>query len=148
MNAIPTFVGTLVQVALLVQIVPKLLHRFGVARLGGAHEVGVRDVEHFPRVAEGRLHGVAPFLRGHALAGGGIGDLLAVLVHAGNKSNVVAVHALVARHGVGGNGGVSSAQMGRGIHVIDRRRKRISSLGHMSPPLGNDIGVHGSCVFL
>ena len=42
---------------------------------------------------------------------GGIGHFLAMLVHARDERHVVAVHALVARDGIGGDGGVGRAQV-------------------------------------
>ena len=127
-HTIPAFVAALVAVALVVEVLPELLHGAGMARLSRAHEIGVGDVEKIPHVAESRLHGVAPFLRRHALRGGRVGDLLAMLVHAGDERHVVAIHALVARDGVGCDGGVRRAQMRCGIHVINRCGERIGSL--------------------
>ena len=127
-HAVPTLVAALVAPALVEQVLPELLHGAGVARLGGAHEIGVGDVEQVPHVAERRLHGIAPGLRGHALRLGGIGHFLAMLVHTRDERHVVAVHALVARDGIGGDGGVGRAQMGLGVHVIDGRGERVGSL--------------------
>ena len=127
-HAVPALVGTLVAVALVVEVLPELPHGARVARLGRAHEVGVGDVKQVPYVAERRLHRVAPFLRGHPLAGRRVGHLLAVLVHAGDERHVVAVHALVAGNRVGRDRRVGGAQMRGGIHVIDRGGERIGSL--------------------
>ena len=128
MHAVPALVAALVAPALVVKVLPELLHGARVARLGGAHEIGVGDVEQVPHVAERRLHGIAPGLRGHALRLGGIGHFLAMLVHARDERHVVAVHALVARDGIGGDGGVGRAQMRLGVHVINRRGERVGSL--------------------
>ena len=127
-HAVPALVAALIAPALIEQVLPELLHGAGVARLGGAHEIGVGDVEQVPHVAERRLHGIAPGLRGHALRLGGIGHFLAMLVHTRDERHVVAVHALVARDGVGGDGGVGRAQVGLGVHVIDGRGERVGSL--------------------
>ena len=55
------------------------------------------------------------------LAGGlgGALDLLAVLVGAGGQHGVVALHALEARDGLGGDGGVRVPDVRRGVHVVD-----------------------------
>ena len=46
--------------------------------------------------------------------------LLAVLVGAGEHHGIVPLHALEARDGLGGHGGVRVADVGRGIHVVER----------------------------
>ena len=127
-HAVPAFVAALVAPALVVEVLPELLHGNGVARLGGAHEVGVGDAQHIPCVAECGLHGIAPILRGHTLVGSGVGHLLAVLVHARHERHVVAVHALVARHGVGGDGGVRRAEVRGRVDVVDGGGERVGSL--------------------
>ena len=127
-HAVPALVAALVAVALVVEVLPELLHGAGVARLSRAHKIGVGDVEKIPHVAEGRLHGVAPFLRRHALRSGRVGNLLAMLVHAGDERHVVAVHALVTRNRVGRDGGVRRAQVRGGIHVVNGCGERIGSL--------------------
>ena len=147
-HAVPALVAALVAPTLVVEILPELLDGARMTRFGGAHEVGVGDVEHLPGIAEGGLHRIAPLLGLHALGRGGIGDLLAVLVHAGDESDVVAVHALVARHRVGGDRRVGGAQMRRGVDVVDGRGERIGSLGHVDetphPPQANGtLGGNG-----
>ena len=127
-HAVPALVAALVAPALVVEVLPELLHGHGVARLGGAHEVGVGDAQHIPCVAECGLHGIAPVLRGHTLVGSGVGHLLAVLVHARHERHVVAVHALVARHGVGGDGGVRGAEVRGRVDVVDGGGERVGSL--------------------
>ena len=127
-NAVPAFIGALVEVALLVQISPELLHRARLALFGGTHEVRVGDIEHIPGVFECGNHGIAPLLRRHAVLFARLGNLLAVLVKTGDECNVAAVHALITRHGVGGDGGVCSAQVGRRIYIVNRRGERIGGL--------------------
>ena len=129
-NAVPAFVGALVAVALVVQVLPELLNRFGMTGLGGANEIGVGDVEHVPAIAEGRLHGVAPILRRHTLGSCRVGDLLAVLVHTGNERHIVAVHALVARNRIGSDGGIGGTQVGCRVNVVNRSGEGIGSLAH------------------
>ena len=96
-TAVPAVVGVLVDVAAVEQHLQKLLHAGDMARLGGADEVVVGDVERLPQIAKRRLHGVAPSLRrGEAVLLGGLGHLLAVLVHAGEELDVTAAGALEA----------------------------------------------------
>ena len=130
MDAVPALVGALVQPARVVEPLPELLHGARLAILSGAHEVGVVDIQRLPRIGEGRGQRVAPGLRGHAVLLGSLGDLLAVLVGAGDERHVVAVHALVARDGVGGHRGVGGAQMRRGVDVVDGRGDAEGSLRH------------------
>ena len=132
-DAVPALVGTLVQPAAVVEVLPELLDRASLARLGGAHEVGVGDIEQIPCLAEDRLHGIAPCLRRHAVLFSGLGYLLAMLVHASDEGDVVAVHALIARHRVSGDGRVGRAQMRSGVHVVDRGSERIGSFAHGCP---------------
>ena len=130
MDAVPALVGALVQPAFLVQIGPELLHGARLAILSGAHEVGVVDIQRLPRIGEGGGEGIAPGLRGHAVLLGGLGDLLAVLVGAGDERHVVAVHTLVASNGVGGHRGIGGTQMRRGVDVVDGRGDAEGSLRH------------------
>jgi hypothetical protein len=108
-DAVPAVVGALVEVAGLLHALPEVLHGVVLALLGGADEVVVRDLELTPEVLEeGRL-GVAPLLRGHAMGGSGLGDLLAMLVHAREELDVVAGRAAVARLDVAEDGRVGRA---------------------------------------
>ena len=129
-NAVPTLVSAFVQIAGVVKLLPELLHGARLTGVGSAHEVGVGDVEQVPCIAECGLHRIAPLLRGHAVSLGGFGDLLAVLVHSGDQGDVVAVHALIARDGIGGHRGVGGSQMRGRVHVVDGRGDRVHSLRH------------------
>ena len=64
------------------------------------------------------------------MSSGGIGDFLAMFVHAGDERDIVSVHALVAGHAIGGNRGVGRAEMRGGVHVVYRRGEAVGSLGH------------------
>ena len=127
-HAVPALVGALVNVALLAQDLPEVLDGLDVAVLGGADEVVVGDLQLAPELLEGRGLGVAPLLGGHAVGGGGVGHLLAVLVDAGEEERVVAVHAAEARLDVGHDGGVGRAQVRGGVHVVDGRGDVIGAL--------------------
>ena len=127
-HAVPAVVGALVEVAGLEHAVPEVLDRVVLARLGGADEVVVGDLELAPEVLEERGLGVAPLLRGHVMLGGGLGDLLAVLVHAGQELDVVARGAAEARLDVGEQGAVRGAQVRRGVDVVDRGGDEVGRL--------------------
>ena len=98
-----------------------MLDGTGLALLRGTDEVVVGDLELAPEVLEGRYQRVAPGLRRHVVGGGGLGDLLAVLVEAGEELDVVAHRAAEARLDVGQDRGVGRAEVRGGVHVIDGR---------------------------
>ncbi len=88
--------------------------------VGGPDKAVVGNIHKLPKVED------AAFSRHdfvHKLLGRDAGglclflDFLAVLVGAGEKHHVVALHALVARHGVGGHGavGVTDMELVRGV---------------------------------
>ena len=127
-HAVPALVGALVDVALLLEVLPEVLHRLDVALLGGADEVVVGDLERAPKLLEGRGLGVAPLLGRHVVGSSGVGDLLAVLVDAGEEQRVVAVHATETRLDVGHDGGVGRAQVRGGVHIVDGRGDEVRAL--------------------
>ena len=84
-NAILTAVHVGFNVASVVASLQQFLHASSVARLGGANEIVVRDVQAFPGLGEQRGNGVGKFFRRNP---SGIGSLLnfqAVFVGAGKQ---------------------------------------------------------------
>ena len=69
-HAVPALVGALVDVPLLLEVLPEVLHRLDVALLGGADKVVVGDLERAPKLLEGRGLGVAPLLGRHVVGSG------------------------------------------------------------------------------
>ena len=120
-GAVLALVGTLVDVALLVELLEDLLHGLDVALVGGADEVVVLDVHQLPQILGGgddlidKFLGRLASLRGLAL------DLLAMLVRAGEEVGVVAELLFEARHRVGGHGGVGVADVHVAAGVVDGR---------------------------
>ena len=120
-GAVLALVGTLVDVALLVELLEDLLHGLDVALVRGADEVVVLDVHQLPQILGGgddlidKLLGRLAGLRGLAL------DLLAVLVRAGEEIGVVAKLLFEARHRVRGHGGVGVADVHVAAGVVDGR---------------------------
>ena len=80
-----------------------------------------RMFELLPLAAELGGDHVGELLRRFAGRLGGALHLLAVLVGAGEHHGLVALHALEAGDGLGGHGGVGVPDVGRGIHVVERR---------------------------
>ena len=137
-DAVPAVVAALIQVAGLAHALPQVLHRVVLARLGGADEVVVGDLELAPEVLEKRGLRVAPGLRRvEAVGSGGLCDLLAVLVHAGEELDVVAGGAAVARLDVAEHRAVRGAQMRRRVDVVDGGgdvERRLARVCHVRAP--------------
>ena len=136
-HAIPTVVAALIQVAGLLHALPQVLHGMMLARLGGADEVVVGDLELAPKLLEVRSLAVGPLLRRHVVLGCGLGDLLAVLVHAGQELDVIAGGATITGLNVGDDGGISRAQVRIGVDVVDGRRdkeRRLALIHGVCPP--------------
>src|SRR5205085_2852699 len=108
--------------ARIVEAADQLLHRQLVALVGGADELVVRDTDGLPRALE--VAGVLVHERARILAGGGGGlrDLLAVLVGAGEKERRVAALAVEARERVGEDLLVRVTEVRPSVDVIDRGR--------------------------
>ena len=121
-HAVEALVGVELDVAVVVDPLEELLHRPLVAGLGGADEVVVGDVEVVPRGAEQRAVAVGPLLRGDAVRLGGPLDLEPVLVGAGEEHDVVAPEPPPPGQDVGRDRRVRVPDVGRVVHVVDRRR--------------------------
>ena len=121
-HAVPTIVAALVQVARFLHALPEVLNRMVLARLGRANEVVIGNLERLPQILEQGSLAVAPRLRRiEAVLLGGLGDLFAMLVHAGEEFDVVAHRATVASLDIGQDGRVRGSQMGRRVYVINGR---------------------------
>ena len=92
-----------------------------VGRVGGADVMVVADVQVVPGPAETAADLVHEFLDRQAGGGGGLHDLVAVLVGAGLEAYLLAQEAMEAGQGVGHHGGVGVADVGFGVDVIDGR---------------------------
>jgi hypothetical protein len=91
--------------------------------IGGALEPVDGQAERFPLAAELGGDQIRELLGALARGLGGPFHFLAVFVGAGGQDGVVAQHALEAADGVGGDGGISVADVRRRIHVVDRGRQ-------------------------
>jgi len=108
------------------------LHHLLVPRLRGADEVVVRDAEAPPGGAERGRDLVGVGLGRHPGLRRRLGDLVAVLVRAGEEVHAVAAQAPVAAHGVGHDRRARVPKVRARVHVVDGRREveRASSHGH------------------
>ena len=120
--AVHALVGAFIDVALLVQPGKDGLHALDVVVVGRADEPVIGDVHHLPQVLDRGHNGVHIFFGRHALGGGLVLDLLAVLVGAGQKHHVVAFGALVAGDGVAGHRRVAVADVQLVAGVVDGGR--------------------------
>ncbi len=106
------------------------LQEFGdgglVAGFGGADEVVVGDVQALPGLGELRCDRVGERLRVETRGLGGLLDLEAVLVGAGEVLDVVAEEAVPPGERVADDRRVRMAEVGLGVDVVDRR-------GHVEP---------------
>jgi hypothetical protein len=111
-----------VDVPVVIDALEHLLHAAHVLLVGGADEEVVGGIElrreglEALGVAVGQLLGLEP------LGAGRVGDRLTVLVGAGEKEDVLAALAHVARQDVGGHRRVGVPEVGLGVHVVDRGR--------------------------
>ena len=99
-----------------------------MARLGGADELIVRAVEQRRHLLEARGVAVDQLLRRDAFLRGGLRDLDAVLVGAGEEEHVVAVEPLETRDRVGRDDLVAIADVRRAVRVRDRGRDVVAGL--------------------
>ena len=91
-----------------------------VARLGGADEIVVGDLQLFPDLLKNGNDAIGQRLRLNFLILSRFHHLDAVLVGAGEEKRVVAGQAVIAGECVGAESGVHVAEMGFGVWVIDR----------------------------
>src|SRR5262249_4037600 len=87
---------------------------------GGANEVVMGDFETLPQRVIALHHLVGQRDGGHPPGGGGVFDLLPVLVGSGQEVDLLAQDSMKAREDVGHDGGVDVADVGRVVDVIDR----------------------------
>ena len=120
-RAVPALVGALVDVPVVVDALHDVLDAALVARVGGADEVVVGDVDARHQRLEALGVAVGELLRRDALALGRLRDRLAVLVGAGEEEHLLAALAHVAGEDVGADRGVRVPEVGRGVDVEDRR---------------------------
>ena len=121
-RAVESSVFAFVNVALRLGAAEEFLHHAMMARLAGAQEVVVGDMEPLPKRLEARDNLIHVFDGRHAFLFGGLLDLLPVLVAAGQEEYVVPRQALEPRHGVGNRRAVSVPDMQFRARIINRRR--------------------------
>ena len=139
-DAVEALVAVELDVAGVVHPLQELLHRPPVPGLGRADVVVVGDVEAVPRLAEERAVAVRPLERGDVVRLGGALDLEPVLVGAGEEHDVVAPQPSPAGEHVGRDRRVRVPDVGRVVHVVDRRGD-VERLGH-----GADHPISPACV--
>src|SRR5438067_11613164 len=88
-GAIPACIGPLINLAVVIQLLQRLLYYPRVARLCRADKVVVRDVQPFPQVHELRSQPVTMRLRRNPGPGRRLLNLLSMLVEAVQKEDVI-----------------------------------------------------------
>ena len=112
-----------------------------MAVFGGADEVVIRAVHPLDHRLEARHVALDQFARGQPFARGGLLDLLAVLVGAGQEIHVIAVEPLEARDRVGRDRFIGVTDMRHAIRIGDRGGD-VDSCGarrSQSPPDGRQV---------
>ena len=116
-------------VAGVVAALEQLLDADAVALFGGADEVVVADVQLGPGVLELRGDLVDELLGRLAGSVGGLLDLEAVFVGAGEVVDVVTQQAVPASEGVADDGGVRMTEVWSGVDVVDRGGEEVALHG-------------------
>ncbi len=119
-DAVQARVGSQLDEPVVVDPLEELLDDGVVARLGGADEVVVGDVEALPRLLEAGRRAVRPLLGGGPVGLGRLHDLGAVLVGARHEPHVVAQQAVPAGQGIGVHRRVRRADVRCVVDVVDR----------------------------
>ncbi len=135
-DAVPAFVFCAVDFVAVVEILQHFLNDDFVTLFGGADEIVVGDFETLPQLLEADNGLVALLLRRQSVFIGGLLDLLAVFVGAGQEPGRGAEKAVIAGEHVGQNGGVRVADVRLVVHIIDRCRYVVAFLSHGAFPAG------------
>ena len=109
--AVMAGIFALVNVTLLIKLGEDLLAGFNVVIVGGAHKAIIADIHQLPQILYGGHDFVHILLGGHALGGSFVLNFLAVLVSAGQKHHIIALHPLKAGQCIAGHGGVAVADV-------------------------------------
>src|SRR5262249_44460072 len=93
----------------------------GVARLGGADEVVVADIELPGHLAESRRNSVGKLLRRDAGRARRLLDLLAMFIGAGQEPDATPIEPHESRQHIAGYRRIGMAQVRQVVDIIDRR---------------------------
>ena len=108
-----------INVALVEHGLQHVAHAGLVPQVRGADELVVAHFQHRPKILEQLADGVGIGLGVLAIGFGGLHDLVAVLIRAGQKKCRIPFETMKAAHAVGDDGRISVPQMGAGVHIID-----------------------------
>ena len=123
-GAVFALVFALIDIAIFIHLPEDLLDGLHMIIVRGTDEAVVGDVHQLPQIENALRPGndvVNELLRRDAGGLRLVFDFLAVLVRAGQEHDIVALQALIARHGIGRNGAVGMADMQLIRRIIDRR---------------------------
>ena len=102
-----------------------------MARLGGANEVVVGDLQQFGGFPEQHACRIDLLLGSEAVGFGGALDLEAVLIGTGEHHGVVAQKSMPSSKRIGVDGCIGVADVGCVVDVVDRRGDVVLSLIHI-----------------
>jgi hypothetical protein len=139
-DRVEPLVGVLVDVAGALQLEEALLDHRLVLGVGGAHEVVVGDLHALPEPLEIGHDFVGQGLGGHAPGGGGLLDLLAVLVGAGEEVDLLAHHPPVPGDHVRQHRGVGVPDVGLVVHIVDGGGD-VEALGHENSAADGELAA-------
>ena len=132
MNAIPPVIRTLIDIARIAHTLPKILHGAILAGLGCPNEIIVGDFKLIPQILEIRGLRVTPRLRLHSVLSRSLGDLLAMLIHARQKEDIIAGSSTKTCLYVAQKRAIRRTKMRLCVDIIDGRCNEIwlFTLGH------------------
>ena len=99
-----------------------------MARLGGADEIVIREIQTRRQVTEILADGIGEGLRRETLVIRRLFDLLPMFVRAGKEHHLISVQPLEPGQHVTGQGRIGMADMRLVIHVINRRGNVVTLL--------------------
>src|SRR5690606_14377385 len=123
-HRIPALIGGLEDIAIVARrhLLPDGLRGLEMARLGGADEIVVGEVQRPGEPQEFAGIAVGKLAHRNAFPGGGLHHLDAVLVRTGEEIDLPALEPLPARNGVGGDHLIGMPDMGGAIGIGNRGR--------------------------
>ncbi len=119
-GAVPVLVLTQIDVTPVHQLFEDMADTLLMAFLGGADEVAVGDAQFFPQCLEPLDHAVGQFKRCLTGRQGRLFNLLAMLIAAGQKKDIVPFEPLVTGQNISRQRCVGMADMGHIVHIVDR----------------------------
>ena len=120
-RAVPALIGTLVDIALVIELLKDFLNGLLMIIVRRADEFIIGDIHQLPQVFNAGYDMVDILLRRDPRGLRLLLNLLAVLVRAGEEHHVVPLNPFIPRHGIRHHGAVSVADVQIIRRIVDRR---------------------------